>query len=183
MIYFFVPSFIVHCSSFLHCSFIVHSLIHSFIRLLSSFSTVGQGRAGDAARAGSGRPARGDEAAPRHLAAARDHLKNVHGSGLLHDCLAALRDASFLRSSRLAVQFRAESGFGSGVTAGFYSRLAREFRCRAVNLNRPRVGIIAPRASRQRRQRSSPGGRKSSAVVVVVGWGRRRRRGLHRRRR
>ena len=47
-------------------------------------------------------------------------LKNVHGSGpgLLHDCLAAFRDASFLRSSRLAVQFRAESGFGSGVTVG-----------------------------------------------------------------
>ena len=63
------------------------------------------------------------------------------GYDLLHEANAVFRDVGFLRSGSIEVTFRDETGFGSGVTAGFYTRLAREFMSRAVCFNLPRAGL------------------------------------------
>ena len=96
----------------------------------------------------------------------KTRLDNVNSRGafLLHDADAAFRDGPRLRSAQFEVKFRDESGFGSGVTAGFYARIAKEFLRRAVNLNLPRAApsrLDTPSAEEDTKA-------AATGVVVVV---------------
>lgn len=74
----------------------------------------------------------------------KNNLKNVSvspGWCLYREAVATFSDARFLRSGALEVTFRKETGFGSGVTAGFYSRIAEVLQTRAVGLGLAVVGI------------------------------------------
>jgi len=69
------------------------------------------------------------------------------GWALLSEAQAVLESVLFLRSGSLEVLFRGETGHGSGVTAGFYARLAEQLAKRAVGLDLVRVGVSPSEAA------------------------------------
>jgi len=74
----------------------------------------------------------------------KNHLKNVSvfpGWKLLREAIATFSDARFLRSGSLDVTFKKETGFGTGVTAGFYSRIAAVLQCRSVGFGLSSFGV------------------------------------------
>jgi hypothetical protein len=75
---------------------------------------------------------------------AKNNLKNVSvlpAWMLLREAIAIFSDARFLRSGSLEVTFRNETGFGTGVTAGFYSRIAEVLQLRAIGFGLAVVGV------------------------------------------
>eukprot|EP00615_Pteridomonas_danica_P019585 CAMPEP_0114396960 /NCGR_PEP_ID=MMETSP0102-20121206/13914_1 /TAXON_ID=38822 ORGANISM="Pteridomonas danica, Strain PT" /NCGR_SAMPLE_ID=MMETSP0102 /ASSEMBLY_ACC=CAM_ASM_000212 /LENGTH=1363 /DNA_ID=CAMNT_0001557849 /DNA_START=31 /DNA_END=4123 /DNA_ORIENTATION=- len=69
---------------------------------------------------------------------AKNTLLNVSNKSelvLLHEAFACFENVEFLRGGILEVEFQNESGHGSGVTAGFYARVARALASRSVGLN------------------------------------------------
>jgi hypothetical protein len=66
------------------------------------------------------------------------------GAELLREAMSAFADLSFLRSGSMEVIFKSETGFGSGVTAGFYNRIAAQLQTRGVALGLAPVGVAPP---------------------------------------
>jgi len=66
------------------------------------------------------------------------------GTALLREASEAFSDLEFLKSGSMEVIFKNESGFGSGVTAGFYNRVAAQLQTRGVALGLAPVGASPP---------------------------------------